>query len=236
MRECIILAGGLGTRLRSVINDKPKCLAIVNGLPFLDYVLQILIKYNFEHFIFSLGYKSDDIISYINASNPNLNKTIVIEEKPLGTGGATKLALQYSKTQNVLIINADTYFNFNINLLYNFHDLNNSYCTIALKYMYNFDRYGSVVVDDLNRIILFEEKKKMIEGFINSGFILLNKNIFNKINSETFFLIEDLYIELILNLKIYGFKTDGYFIDIGIPDDFDKANLDFKELSSIDNE
>ena len=121
MRECIILAGGLGTRLRSVINDKPKCLAIVNGLPFLDYVLQILIKYNFEHFIFSLGYKSDDIISYINASNPNLNKTIVIEEKPLGTGGATKLALQYSKTQNVLIINADTYFNFNINLLYNFY-------------------------------------------------------------------------------------------------------------------
>ena len=223
MRECVILAGGLGTRLHSVVSDIPKCLAIVNKTPFLFYILSFLSKYNFNHYIFSLGYKSDLIIEFVTKLEFIKKKTFIVEEKQLGTGGAIKLALNSLVSDEFLIVNADTFFNFNIDKLFEFHHINKSLCSLTLNYMYNFDRYGSVVMND-NLIVKFEEKKYKSEAYINSGYVILNKSVFSNTNEDVFQL-ESLFTTD--KFLIYGYKTEGYFIDIGIPEDYFKANIDF---------
>ena len=171
MRECIILAGGLGTRLNTVVSDRPKCLALVNEKPFLLYLLTFLFEYKFTHYIFALGFKSEFIINFVNTLDFIVNATFVVEEKQLGTGGAIKLTVNKVIGDDFLVINADTFFNFNIDKLYEFHHLNKSLCTLTLNYMYNFDRYGSVVLKN-DLIVKFEEKKFKKEAYINSGFII----------------------------------------------------------------
>ncbi len=229
MKEVIILAGGLGTRLKPVIADKPKCLAEINQRPFISYLIDSLLNYDFEKFIFSLGHLKDDVIEYINEFYPNLNAIFSVEEKPLLTGGAIRLALEYVDSDSVLILNADTYFGVNLDLLYTSHFSSNSDITIALKPLNNFDRYGSVKFDDRNRIYSFEEKKFIDFGYINCGYIYLKKEILKKIKLNIPFSFEkDFIITNINDIKINAFIDNSYFIDIGVPEDYLKANEDFK--------
>ena len=103
MKEAIILAGGLGTRLRSAVPDLPKCMAPVNGKPFIGYVIDNLQKQGVNKFILSLGYMSDAIISYINTDYPSLNVQFAIEKEPLGTGGAIYLSCTKATEQHVFV-------------------------------------------------------------------------------------------------------------------------------------
>lgn len=119
--EAIILAGGLGTRLRPVVADVPKCMAIVNGKPFIEYIIQYLISQNIEKIILSLGYKSEQIIKFVNSKFPNSLFLFSIEKEPLGTGGAIQLALTKTSSTNIFIINGDTYFSVDLNSLASFH-------------------------------------------------------------------------------------------------------------------
>ncbi len=144
IKQAIILAGGLGTRLRSVVSDVPKCMAPVAGKPFLHYVIAHLQNNGIQSFIFSVGYKSESIISFIKNNYAGTDFQFSIEEEPLGTGGAVKLALQKTGEKNVLVCNGDTLFKINISELDNFHLQHNSDCTLCLKPMKNFDRYGVV--------------------------------------------------------------------------------------------
>lgn len=236
MKEVIILAGGFGTRLKSVVSDLPKCLAEVSEKPFLSYVLDSLINYNYTHFVFSLGYKSEFIIDFIETKYPQLNITYSIEKDPLFTGGAIRLALEKCLEQNVLIINADTYFGFDLNNFLNFHIDQNSDISIALKYMENFDRYGVVKFDKNNNINSFDEKKFQETGYINCGYILINKNVLMNMPLNSPFSFEKDFLFLNLSkLKVLAFIANAYFIDIGIPEDFTKANLDFKGITSLND-
>ena len=124
--EAIILAGGLGTRLREVVKDTPKCLALINGNPFLYYIIKNLQENNISKFIFSLGYLSQDVLLFLETNFSYLDYCYVVEDEPLGTGGAIKLALKKSNQDLVVITNADTYFNFNLNDLITFHILKNA--------------------------------------------------------------------------------------------------------------
>ena len=121
MTEVIILAGGLGTRLRSVVNDKPKCMAEVNGKPFLYYWLQYLARFSFKRIVLSLGYKSEMVISWIEKIRDNYDFIIdyVVEQELLGTGGGIRLALNKTSTDDVFVINGDSMFLADLQDLYN---------------------------------------------------------------------------------------------------------------------
>lgn len=230
MKECIVLAGGFGTRLQSVVKDVPKCMAEVAGKPFLHHLFDYLEEEGFSHIILSLGYKSEIVIDWIASQSRDFRVSYVVENEPLGTGGAIKYA--FSKVEGVaaFVVNGDTYFDINMDDLTTFHIDKKADLTIALKPMIDFDRYGSVEIANDGRIVCFNEKAFRSEGLINGGIYLINKALFDKLNLPAKFSFEKEVMESQLTaLGIYGFVQDTYFIDIGIPSDFEKANIDFKE-------
>lgn len=229
IKECIILAGGLGTRLQSVVSDVPKCMAQVAGVPFLKHIFDYLEKEKFEHIILALGYKAEIITDWVQNQNRPFQISFVIEEEALGTGGAIKFAFSKVKGERALVLNGDTFFDINTESLYNFHQTKKADISIALKPMKDFDRYGSVDCNEQHRIMQFNEKKQLSEGIINGGVYLINKALFNSLVLPDKFSFEKDILEAKINdLNIYGLVFDNYFIDIGIPSDFEKANIDFK--------
>ncbi len=235
IEEAIILAGGLGTRLRSVVSDRPKCLALVDGRPFLEYLITYLSKKNIRHFIFSLGYKSEMIIEFLNQKFPKLNYSYVTEDEPLGTGGAIKLALGKSKTERVLICNGDTFFKIDLNQLELYHNYYKVTCTVALKPMINFSRYGSVELYADGSIRVFKEKEFREQGLINGGIYLLEKEaILNEPWPDKFSFEKDFLEKMTSeNGKIFGNIQDVFFIDIGIPEDYQRAQTEGELLSVV---
>lgn len=229
MKEGIILAGGFGTRLQSVVNDVPKSMAEVAGKPFLEYLLDYAIEQQFDHIVLSLGYKAQVITEWIDSRKWKLKLSYVIEETPLGTGGGIKLAMQKTSSDNIFIINGDTFFDVDSFSFQSFHQSTGADLSIALKPMTDFDRYGSVTVNEHKRILTFNEKQYCKEGLINGGIYLINAEVFRRLNlPEKFSFEKDVMEAQVDNLNIVGFEQDRYFIDIGIPTDFEKANIDFK--------
>jgi D-glycero-alpha-D-manno-heptose 1-phosphate guanylyltransferase len=225
--EAIILAGGLGTRLRSAVPDLPKCMAPINGVPFISYLIDNLINEGVTKFIFSLGYKSEAFISLIEEKLPMKNFAVVIEDEPLGTGGAIKLACKKAKDENVIALNGDSLFKVNLKKLMQFHLEKKSRCTLALKPMKNFDRYGSVEIDSVQKIISFKEKQFITNGCINGGVYAIKVASFLQNSLEDKFSMEQNYLEKYSSEgNFYGFVQEGYFIDIGIPEDFVRAQIE----------
>jgi D-glycero-alpha-D-manno-heptose 1-phosphate guanylyltransferase len=240
IKEAIILAGGLGTRLRDTVPDMPKCLAPVAGRPFLYYVINYLRKQGIEKFIFSLGYKHEVIEEYLASHFATLNYKSVIEDEPMGTGGAILLACKKATEKNVAVTNGDTLFKIKAENLFSFHTRRDADCTLALKPMNNFDRYGVVELDGTNAIYNFSEKKYYVSGLINGGVYVLNVENFLKETLPPKFSFEKDYLEkLYTERKFYGIIDDGYFIDIGIPEDYKRAQMELKlpplDLKAIDN-
>jgi len=187
VKEAIILAGGFGTRLRSVVSDLPKCMAPVAGQPFLKHVIRYLLSQGIEKFIFSLGHKHEMIEEFLNDQFPTLNYQCSIEEEPLGTGGAVQLACKRTTEKNAVIINGDTLFKADIQKASIFHVENKAECTILLKSMQNFDRYGAVELDDDYTVKSFKEKQFFQTGDINAGGYFLNiESFLNKEFPEKF--------------------------------------------------
>lgn len=226
--EAIVLAGGLGTRLRSVVPDLPKCMAPINGTPFLSYLIDHLLVQGVTHFVFALGYKSNEFIHFLETKLPNNNYSIVVEEEPLGTGGAIQLAASKTTTTDVIALNGDSLFKANLFELMQFHLDKKSSCTLTLKPMQHFERYGSVEINDHATITSFKEKQLIEAGLINGGVYAINIPSFLEKNLPTTFSMEKEYLEKYATEgKFYGHVQEAYFIDIGIPEDFTRAQ---KEL------
>ncbi|MCK9160313.1 MAG: nucleotidyltransferase family protein [Bacteroidaceae bacterium] len=226
-KEAVILAGGLGTRLRSVVADVPKCMASVAGKPFLYYLLDFLSQAGFEHVILSLGYKHEYIENWLKSYSSPMMISSVVETSPLGTGGGIRLALSKAREENVFILNGDTFLNVDYDGMLALHGKTHAKATLALKEMHNFDRYGAVEIDiESNRIIQFKEKKFCKSGLINGGTYLTHKDVLRSY-PEKFSLEKDFFEEIISNSILTGYISRGYFIDIGIPDDYNKAQKDF---------
>ncbi|MBS1948253.1 MAG: nucleotidyltransferase family protein [Bacteroidetes bacterium] len=229
VKQAIILAGGLGTRLRSAVPDLPKCMAPVCGKPFLHYVIRYFHQQGIEKFIFSLGYKHEMIEEYLDKELPAANYVSSIEEEPLGTGGAIKLACSRATGKTVLVLNGDTLFKVNVSKLTAFHDLHRAECTLSLKPMNNFDRYGVVELSPDHSIKDFCEKTYYKSGLINGGVYALDHSKFVSANLPEKFSFEKDYLEkLYARRKIFGVAQDEYFIDIGIPEDYERAQLEMK--------
>lgn len=227
----IVLAGGLGTRLAGVVPDKPKCLADINGHPFLYYLCQEIQKFPVQQVIFSVGFRSEMVKEYMNANAEafTFRFSFAEEDKPLGTGGAILNALQEAQTEDVFVMNGDTLFKVDLNALYSFQQETKSDCTLALKPMKVADRYGLVQLHSDQSIIGFEEKKVGSSGLINGGVYCVYRKAFEAIPFPEVFSFEKEYLEkFITERNFYGFVQDNYFIDIGIPEDYEKAKTDFQ--------
>lgn len=220
--EIIILSGGLGTRLRERVNDVPKVMADVNGKPFLKIILDDINNSNVNRVILATGYKKEYIKKYFNNKYGNINLVYSEENEPLGTGGAIKQALQYSYEDDIIIINGDVYQKINYQEIYNKHKKNNADVTLALKEMKNFDRFGSVIVDD-DKITNFEEKKFVEKGLMSVGCYVFNKKKCMKYFESNKFSIEnDFFTKYINDLKFSYYLYHDVFVDIGIPCDYDE--------------
>ncbi len=225
--EAIILAGGFGTRLQSAVPDVPKVMAPVAGKPFLEYVINYYQQQGIQSFIFSLGYKYELIQSFINNKFPSLSYQFSVEEEPLGTGGAVKKAASLTKNEDILLMNGDTMFKIDVTEISFFHEQHAADCTLSLKPMLQSDRYGVVETDHTNRILSFKEKKYYENSSINGGVYALHIPSFLQLNLPNKFSFEKDYLEkYYLELLFYGVEQQGYFIDIGIPEDYQKANID----------
>ena len=224
--QAIILSGGLGTRLQNVVKNQPKTLAPVAGKPFLYWLIIYLQKNSVTNFIFSLGYLHEQVEQFLADEFPNLSYVSVIENEPLGTGGAIKLCLIHCKYENIMMVNGDTFFELDIVAFYNAFNSSNADCSIALTPMQNFNRYGSVTLNDENIITQFNEKKHCESGLINTGIVMFKKEMFfQKTNHlpNRFSFEKDFLEPNISTLKVTGYIANGYFIDIGIPEDYQKA-------------
>ena len=226
-KEAIILAGGLGTRLKEVISDIPKPMAPVANQPFLKYIIDYLIQQGIERIILSVGYKSEVIKEFFGDNYKGIELIYSIENEPLGTGGGIRLAADKLNGEETFIINGDTFFDVHLLGLEQLAISEKSDLCLALKPMKNFDRYGSVELLK-NRIISFKEKQFVQEGLINGGVYWLNKSLLALFKSgEKFSFERDLMERQVDKKTISGFITDSYFIDIGIKEDYIQANKDF---------
>ncbi|EEC4842056.1 NTP transferase domain-containing protein [Campylobacter lari] len=213
--QAIVLAGGLGTRLKSVVQDLPKPMAPINGKPFLAFVLEYLKKQGIAEVILSVSYKYELIQEYLKDEFDGMKIRYNIEKELLGTGGAIKDAMKLIQNQ-VYVLNGDTIFDIDLKKL----ALNDSKICIALKQMQNFDRYGTVNVDEQGIVTSFEEKIFKKQGLINGGIYLLKKDIFDKFDLDEKFSFEEFLQKNHKVLKIQTQIFDDYFIDIGIPQDY----------------
>lgn len=220
-KQIIVLAGGFGTRLQSILKGRPKSLANINGIPFLKYLLHKWVADGFDEFIFSLHFSSEEIISFISFErNYGILKSckiqIVVESHALGTGGAISFALENAEINDTFFVaNSDTWIGGSI-LELDYSDDN----IILLAEVEDTSRYGSIKLLG-NKIISFEEKGDAFgKGFINAGTYKLNKSIFHSWDKLPYSLEKDLFPSLMVENRLFGQKINNTFIDIGIPTDY----------------
>jgi len=230
--QAIILAGGLGTRIRGTISDDiPKPMAPVNGKPFLEYVLQNLSQNKMKQVVLSVGYKHQSISNHFGSRFEGIDIHYSIENEPLGTGGAIRLALNTipNDDESIFIFNGDTFFPIEIMKLQDFHEQSKSDVSIALKYLSNCSRYGSVDINEMGRITHFREKQNQSPGFINGGVYIINKSILTKTDLPEKFSFEKFLGERVNHLHLSGVSFDEHFRDIGIPEDYNKFISEIQE-------
>lgn len=227
--EAIVLAGGFGTRLQHVVSDVPKPMAPINNIPFLTILLDKLQNAGIKHVILSTGYKHETIANYFGSQYGSLKITYSQEFEPLFTGGAITLALSQVKSDNVFVLNGDTLFDIDFESFQTFHLTKKSGLSIALRPIADVERYGTVQTDKNQRVIGFCEKgKESGPGLINGGIYLINKALFIRNKFQPKFSFEQEVLEKLFTQEaFYGMEFNAYFIDIGIPEDYFKAQRDF---------
>ena len=221
--KAIILAGGDGKRLRSVINDIPKPMAPIKDKPFLEYLILQLRKQNIKDIIFSIGYKGSIIKSYFqDGGNWDINIEYSEEDKPLGTGGALRKAGELIDDEQFIVMNGDSFFDIEFKQLISFHEEKQAVATISLAYAETIERYGHVEIGNDGEITKFVEKGNSVSaGHVNGGIYILNSELINKIPLGQVSLETEVLPNLI-NRGLFGMKFKSFFIDIGKPEEYQR--------------
>ena len=233
--QAILLCGGMGTRLRSVVADRPKPMADICGKPFLQYLLEMLRDKGITEVIFALGYMGEMIEEYFqDGSAFGLKIAYSYEEEPLGTGGAIRNALPNILEEEVLVLNADTYFPMDYQGLYHFHQENDGDFSLATRAVPDISRYGAVRRDAAGRILAWNEKLgdggQPLAGEINGGIYVMKKSLIAEIPEGKQSLEQDCVPKWLSEGKrIFGLPFDGYFMDIGIPKDYQQFITDVEQ-------
>lgn len=221
--DVVILCGGLGSRLKPVVSDRPKVLAKIGNITFLDILLNSLAKYELKNIILCVGYLKEQIKAHFN-SNRNYNIKFSEEDEPLGTGGALKKAKPLIKSNPFIILNGDSICNINFREFFDFHINKKGILSMVLTRTKNVQDFGSVMLDNSQRITSFKEKATCTnECLVNAGVYLMQKEVFSYMPDENYFSLEyDLFPRLIHD-NCYGFTTESELIDIGTPERYEKA-------------
>jgi len=230
--EAIVLAGGFGTRLQQIVPDLPKPMASIAGRPFLEYVLDRLISTGINNITLSVGYKADVIMRHFGNRYRNAVIDYVVENEPLGTGGAISFALRGKVKESVLVLNGDTFLNIDYGQLINWYEQKPVAVAMVLREMPDISRYGSVVVAE-DCVTGFVEKGKVGPGLINAGVYIIQPEIFTSFGLVGRFSFEtDILQAHCYKLLPRAFLTIAYFIDIGLPGDYERAQYEMPALIS----
>ena len=222
-----ILAGGLGTRLRSVVADRPKVLVEVGSYPFLAYLLNQLQTFGFRNVVICTGYLGDQIQKKFGKKYKNLLISYSQELSPLGTAGAIRLALPLLKSDTVMIMNGDSFCDANLRKFWRFHSSKGADATLLLTKVSDTSRFGRVNIGRAGRIVSFEEKGKEGAGWINGGIYLISKSLLLKIPEKEAVSFEQEMFPTWINRDFYGYRSRGRFIDIGTAESYNLAKQFF---------
>lgn len=225
--ELIILCGGAGSRLRPILADVPKLLAPVGNKTFLDFLLTFFRSQGIDRFLFCTGHLGCKIETYMLHNYPEVKALFIQEKTPLGTGGALLHALPYSTEDQVLVTNGDTLHLANLNTIWNKHRMVKPACTMQSAFVPDVSRYGTISWNEEDRVIAFREKRTSGAGWINAGTYIINKEMFLNKNLPVQFSFENNYLPALIHEKsLWVSRQEGYFLDIGIPADFKRAQIE----------
>lgn len=228
--KAVILCGGLGTRLGSLTKETPKPLLEVAGKPFIAHVMNRLTRAGVDGLVLAAGFQWGKLKAFIGDRWDGIPVQYSIESHPLGTGGAIKAAMAGAHLSEALVINGDTLFDIDIPCFLGFAKEKDAEICIALRKVGDCSRYGRIAVAADGELIRFGEKDFKGAGLINGGVYYLRSRALNEITFETFSFETDLLTTRLLGQSVYGLPFDGYFIDIGIPADLQRAQLELKAL------
>lgn len=225
-----ILAGGLGTHLASVVPGRQKVVVKIGKRPFLEYVLIQLNKAGFRKIVICTGHLADQVREAFGDTYQSLSLQYSKEKSPLGTAGAIRFALPLLTSKNILVMNGDTFLETDLKKFFEFHLKKGANGTIIVTSVASTSRYGSVELDKNDRIVSFEEKKENGGvGFINGGMCLFKRPLLFEIpESKTISLEKDMFPTWV-GKRLYGYKSNGGFIDIGIPESYKEAEDFFSQ-------
>lgn len=224
----VILAGGLGTRVHSVVNDRPKVLAEVGGRPFLTYLLDQVASYGIGHVVLCTGYLSEQVGAAFGDTYGSISLDYSQELSPLGTAGALRLALPLFKSDSVLVMNGDSFCETDLSAFWTWHCARGADTTLLLTRMPNTRRYGRVHVDDNGRVLGFDEKSdKCRPGWINAGIYLIKQDFLRTIPTGRSVSIEKEMFPAWTGRGFYGYQGEGRFLDIGTPEAYAAAEQFF---------
>ena len=217
----VILAGGLGTRLRSTVPHRQKVMAEIGGRPFLTFLLDQLISAGAFDVVLCTGHRADEVYEELGEAYKSLKLRYSRESEPLGTAGALRLALPKIKSQTVMIMNGDSYIDTDIKAFLEWYSKINPAIALIMTKILNTSRYGILVPDDNGCILRFEEKgESELSGWINAGIYLLDKCLLEGIPAGTPRSLErDIFPDFI-GKGLYGYRCEGDFLDIGTPESF----------------
>ena len=227
MTSAIILAGGLGTRLREAVPGLPKPMAPIGGRPFLECQMDYWIGEGVDHFVLSVGYMRNIIIDHFGDSYRGISIDYALEEEPLGTGGGLLLAMQKARGDTVLILNGDTFFEVSLTQILQFHCDKKSQWTFALFSSNEDGRYMGVDVNPDGRINSLKSGSSAVGTLANGGVYVVDKEFLKKFSLPKKCSLEDDVLDVLFQAKarIYGHQCDGGFIDIGVPSDYKRASV-----------
>lgn len=222
--DVVILCGGWGKRLRSIVADRPKPMVEINGHPFLDILIDHAIGFGFRRFVLCIGYKSSIIRQYYQNSGEHREIIFSEEKKLLGTAGAIKKAEPFIISSPFLVANGDSFCEVDLKKFIKFHVSKKALVSIVLTSIQNPADYGNVVLGHNQRISKFSEKGKSHKNsFVNAGLYLFQKEVLSLIPSEIVFSLEQNLFPKIIDRSLYGYITQGIFLDIGTPQRYKKA-------------
>ena len=227
--EAIVLAGGFGTRLQKVVSNVPKSMAHINNRPFLEYLFDYLISQGVSKVVISVGYKNEIISNHFKDHYKSLEVVYAVENEPLGTGGGIRLAFWKIEGPRALVMNGDSLFRADYRALLEFHLRKKADATLALRKLSDTGRYGRVTMNRTRRITGFEEKGLSAgPGYINGGVYIIEKLFLMEPEFRGRFSIEkDCFEPKTSYSRLFGFPSDDYFLDIGIPEDYARAQHEF---------
>jgi len=229
----LILSGGLGTRLRSIVPDRPKVLAPVAGRPYLAHLLDKLVETGLRRVVLCTGYRADQVRAEFGARYRGLGLLYSEESQPLGTAGALRLALAHVDSRTLLVLNGDSYCAADLHTFWRFHHRQPSEqaASLLLTEVADTRRYGRVSVDAAGRITRFLEKSQASgRGLINAGIYLLDRALVESIPTGRAVSLERDLFPTLIGSGVYGFASSSAFIDIGTAESYAAADLFFDGL------